>query len=80
MVAFSGEVTDDEFGTEAFTEPSVNAGLKGRTLPEAFSTTRSCGRERRQRRQPLRGLPGEAPLSSAPEPGTRISNVSVTTV
>ncbi|KRE90124.1 type I restriction endonuclease subunit R [Arthrobacter sp. Soil764] len=38
MVAFSGEVNDDESGPEAFTELSMNAGLKGRTLPEAFST------------------------------------------
>lgn len=38
MVAFSGEVNDDESGHEAFTELNMNSGLKGRTLPEAFST------------------------------------------
>ncbi|WP_069146520.1 type I restriction endonuclease subunit R [Rhodococcus erythropolis] len=38
MVAFSGEVTDDESGPEQFTEINMNPGLKGRTLPEAFST------------------------------------------
>lgn len=38
MVAFSGEVNDDESGSEAFTEINMNPGLKGRTLPEAFST------------------------------------------
>lgn len=38
MVAFSGEVHDDESGPEPFTEISMNPGLKGRTLPEAFAT------------------------------------------
>ncbi|GAA1495327.1 type I restriction endonuclease subunit R [Paeniglutamicibacter kerguelensis] len=38
LVAFSGEVTDDESGPEQFTETNMNPGLKGRTLPEAFST------------------------------------------
>jgi type I restriction enzyme R subunit len=38
MVAFSGEVNDDESGVEPFTEINMNSGLKGRTLPEAFST------------------------------------------
>lgn len=38
MVAFSGEVNDDESGPDAFTELNMNPGLKGRTLPEAFST------------------------------------------
>ncbi|MGP5411548.1 type I restriction endonuclease subunit R [Glutamicibacter ardleyensis] len=38
LVAFSGEVTDDESGSEQFTEINMNPGLKGRTLPEAFST------------------------------------------
>lgn len=38
MVAFSGEVNDDESGPKAFTEINMNQGLKGRTLPEAFST------------------------------------------
>lgn len=38
MVAFSGEVNDDESGPDAFTELTMNPGLKGRTLPEAFST------------------------------------------
>lgn len=38
LVAFSGEVADDESGPEQFTEINMNPGLKGRTLPEAFST------------------------------------------
>lgn len=38
LVAFSGEVTDAESGPEQFTEINMNSGLKGRTLPEAFST------------------------------------------
>ncbi|WP_018773951.1 type I restriction endonuclease subunit R [Arthrobacter sp. 131MFCol6.1] len=38
MVAFSGEVNDDESGPDAYTELNMNPGLKGRTLPEAFST------------------------------------------
>jgi type I restriction enzyme, R subunit len=38
LVAFSGEVNDHESGPEAFTEINMNPGLKGRTLPEAFST------------------------------------------
>ncbi|MFJ5861195.1 type I restriction endonuclease subunit R [Pseudarthrobacter sp. NPDC092439] len=38
MVAFSGEVADDESGPDAFTELSMNPWLKGRTLPEAFAT------------------------------------------
>jgi len=38
MVAFSGEVNDDEAGVEPFTEINMNPGLKGRTLPEAFAT------------------------------------------
>ncbi|MGY2743420.1 type I restriction endonuclease subunit R [Arthrobacter sp. UYCu723] len=38
MVAFSGEVNDGESGPGAFTEINMNPGLKGRTLPEAFST------------------------------------------
>ncbi|MFC5132948.1 type I restriction enzyme subunit R domain-containing protein [Paeniglutamicibacter kerguelensis] len=31
-------MTDDESGPEQFTETNMNPGLKGRTLPEAFST------------------------------------------
>lgn len=38
MVAFSGEVTDTEISPDPFTEASMNRGLKGRTLPEAFAT------------------------------------------
>lgn len=38
MVAFSGDVLDDESGTEPFNETNMNPGLKGRTLPEAFAT------------------------------------------
>lgn len=38
MVAFSGEVMDPASGPEAFTEINMNPGLKGRTLPQAFST------------------------------------------
>lgn len=38
MVAFSGEVNDADSGPEPFTEITMNPGLKGRTLPEAFST------------------------------------------
>ncbi|KAA0973018.1 type I restriction endonuclease subunit R [Paeniglutamicibacter gangotriensis] len=38
LVAFSGEVTDEDSGPEQFTETNMNPGLKGRTLPEAFST------------------------------------------
>lgn len=38
LVAFSGEVNDDESGPDSFTELNMNPGLKGRTLPEAFST------------------------------------------
>lgn len=38
MVAFSGEVNDPEISPDPFTEASMNPGLKGRTLPEAFAT------------------------------------------
>ncbi|MGG5173044.1 type I restriction endonuclease subunit R [Pseudarthrobacter sp. J1738] len=38
MVAFSSEVVDLESGPEPFTELNMNPGLKGRTLPQAFST------------------------------------------
>lgn len=38
LVAFSGEVSDLESGTEPFTEHNMNPGLKGRTLPKAFGT------------------------------------------
>ncbi|MCH8560349.1 hypothetical protein [Nesterenkonia sp. DZ6] len=38
MVAFSGEVTDSESEPDSFTETNMNPGLKGSTLPEAFST------------------------------------------
>ncbi len=38
MVAFSGEVDDPESGPDKFTEANMNPGLKGRSLPEAFST------------------------------------------
>ncbi len=38
LVAFSGDVTDPESGTEPFNEHNMNPGLKGRTLPKAFGT------------------------------------------
>ncbi len=38
LVAFSGEVTDDESGLEKVTETSMNPGLKGRGLRDAFAT------------------------------------------
>jgi type I restriction enzyme R subunit len=38
LVAFSGEVTDDESGLEKVTETSMNPGLKGRDLRDAFAT------------------------------------------
>lgn len=38
MVAFSGEVIDPEISPEPFTETTMNRGLKGRTLPDAFAT------------------------------------------
>ncbi|WP_374023212.1 type I restriction endonuclease subunit R [Mycobacterium sp. HNNTM2301] len=38
LVAFSGEVTDAESGLEKVTEHSMNPGLKGRDLRDAFAT------------------------------------------
>ncbi|MCJ8347607.1 DEAD/DEAH box helicase family protein [bacterium] len=38
MIAFSGSLKDSESGPEEFTEKNMNPGLKGRTLPEAFSS------------------------------------------
>lgn len=38
LVAFSGEVTDEEAGEESVTETTINTGLKGRSLPHAFAT------------------------------------------
>jgi type I restriction enzyme R subunit len=38
LVAFSGEVLDPESGPEPFTEASMNARLKGRTIPEGLAT------------------------------------------
>jgi type I restriction enzyme, R subunit len=38
LVAFSGEVTDDKSGLEKVTETSMNPGLKGRDLRDAFAT------------------------------------------
>jgi hypothetical protein len=38
LVAFSGDVTDDESGLEKVTETSMNPGLKGRDLRDAFAT------------------------------------------
>ena len=38
LVAFSGEVSDPESGPDAFTEITMNPGLKGRSLPQAFTT------------------------------------------
>ncbi|WP_191057591.1 type I restriction endonuclease subunit R [Geminicoccus harenae] len=39
LVAFSGEVTDVETGPDPFTESSMNPGLKGRDIREAFNTS-----------------------------------------
>jgi type I restriction enzyme R subunit len=38
LVAFSGEVTDVEAGEESVTETTLNPGLKGRSLPQAFAS------------------------------------------
>ncbi|MEN9936829.1 MAG: hypothetical protein RLZZ387_3408 [Chloroflexota bacterium] len=38
IVAFSGEVSDGESGPEPFTERSMNPGLKGRDIREAFAS------------------------------------------
>ncbi|CAN5290392.1 DEAD/DEAH box helicase family protein [soil metagenome] len=38
LVAFSGEVTDLESGPDAFTESTMNSGLKKRSLPQAFAS------------------------------------------
>jgi len=38
LVAFSGEVTDFDSGVEKATETSLNPGLKGRDLRDAFAT------------------------------------------
>jgi type I restriction enzyme R subunit len=38
LVAFSGEVTDPDSGVEKATETSMNPGLKGRDLRDAFAT------------------------------------------
>jgi type I restriction enzyme R subunit len=38
LVAFSGEVTDLESGPDAFTETTMNLGLKKRSLPQAFAS------------------------------------------
>ncbi|GAA1874733.1 type I restriction endonuclease subunit R [Paeniglutamicibacter psychrophenolicus] len=38
LVAFSGEVTDPDSGPDAFTEHTMNPGLKGRSLTKAFGT------------------------------------------
>lgn len=38
LVAFSGEVTDPDSGLEKVTETSMNPGLKGRDLRDAFAT------------------------------------------
>lgn len=38
LVAFSGEVTDPESGVDKATETSMNPGLKGRDLRDAFAT------------------------------------------
>jgi type I restriction enzyme R subunit len=40
LVAFSGEVTDLESGPDAFTETTMNLGLKKRSLPQAFRLRR----------------------------------------
>ncbi len=36
LVAFSGEVVDEDFGTQPFTESNMNPSLKGTTIPEVF--------------------------------------------
>lgn len=38
LVAFSGKIVDSELGVEEFTEHTMNAGLKGRSLTKAFGT------------------------------------------
>ncbi|RLJ19609.1 restriction endonuclease subunit R [bacterium endosymbiont of Escarpia laminata] len=38
LVAFSGEVNDQESGPESFTENNMNPGLKGRDMRKAFDT------------------------------------------
>lgn len=38
LVAFSGEVLDEDLSPDKFTETSMNETLKGRSLPEAFKT------------------------------------------
>lgn len=38
LVAFSGEVTDAEAGELSVTETTINPGLKGRRLPQAFAS------------------------------------------
>lgn len=38
LVAFSGEVDDPESGPGPHTETTMNPGLKGRSLPQAFAT------------------------------------------
>ena len=38
MVAFSGEVKDQESGPDEFTETNMNPGLRGRDIREAFDT------------------------------------------
>ena len=38
LVAFSGEVHDTGAGPDTFSEASMNQGLKGRSLPEAFAS------------------------------------------
>jgi type I restriction enzyme R subunit len=38
LVAFSGQVIDEENGLEPFTEENMNANLRRRSLPEAFNS------------------------------------------
>ncbi len=38
LVAFSGEVEDPDSGTTPFTEHTMNPGLRGRSLPQAFES------------------------------------------
>lgn len=38
LVAFSGEVADAESGPDVFNETNMNAGLKKRSLPQAFAS------------------------------------------
>ena len=38
LVAFSGEVRDDQFPNESYTEEKMNLGIREKELPEQFAT------------------------------------------